>query len=207
MGIKVFDFFSGCGGTSKGFEMAGCEPVFALDCDRDAAETYKLNFPGVIFQEKKIEDLDPEYLKTLIDRYEENPILFCGCAPCQPFTKQITNRRKNDQRTNLLSHFGLLVKRFLPHFVFVENVPGLQKLDSNQGPLPDFEELLDELGYHHQRKIIASQIMAYLKCVGEWCSLPIVIILSAFLNKPMDRKKRPTQQSEIGLVIQNYCLQ
>ncbi|WP_141398039.1 DNA cytosine methyltransferase [Nitrosomonas ureae] len=38
MSLNVFDFFSGCGGTSKGFQNAGLNPVFALDHD--------LNRPG-----------------------------------------------------------------------------------------------------------------------------------------------------------------
>jgi len=45
--IKVFDFFSGCGGSCKGFHDVGMEIVFALDDDPDARETFESNFSGV----------------------------------------------------------------------------------------------------------------------------------------------------------------
>ncbi|MGZ3749344.1 MAG: DNA cytosine methyltransferase, partial [Pseudobdellovibrionaceae bacterium] len=44
--INVFDFFSGCGGTSKGFELAGLDIQMAIDSDKDAALTYRNNFPN-----------------------------------------------------------------------------------------------------------------------------------------------------------------
>ena len=40
--VKVFDFFSGCGGTSAGLRSAGMEIALGLDNDRDASQT----FPG-----------------------------------------------------------------------------------------------------------------------------------------------------------------
>jgi DNA (cytosine-5)-methyltransferase 1 len=157
MTIKVFDFFSGCGGTSKGFQLAGCDLVFALDCDPDSAFTYRMNFPQVRFCEERIENFSSDYLRPLIAECGSNPILLSGCAPCQPFSKQNTQRRKNDGRANLLSHFGGIVEKIRPHFVFVENVPGLQNVKGKVGPLGEFERLLDEMGYFHRRKIIASQ--------------------------------------------------
>ena len=42
--VKVFDFFSGCGGASCGFRAAGMDVVFALDRDPDARRTFELNF-------------------------------------------------------------------------------------------------------------------------------------------------------------------
>ena len=45
MSVGVFDFFSGCGGTSKGFQDAGMKPVFALDFDNEAADHLPEKFP------------------------------------------------------------------------------------------------------------------------------------------------------------------
>ncbi|EPR3725177.1 DNA cytosine methyltransferase, partial [Escherichia coli] len=47
--IKVFDFFSGCGGTSQGFHQAGMDIVFGLDFDVDAASSFRANFPQAAF--------------------------------------------------------------------------------------------------------------------------------------------------------------
>lgn len=39
--IHVYDFFSGCGGTSAGLKTVGMEIVFGLDIDLDSANTFK----------------------------------------------------------------------------------------------------------------------------------------------------------------------
>ena len=43
MNNKIIDLFCGCGGLSKGFEMAGFEPVLAIDFWKDAIDTYNFN--------------------------------------------------------------------------------------------------------------------------------------------------------------------
>ena len=39
----VIDLFCGIGGFSKGFEMAGFEPILAIDFWKDAIDTYNFN--------------------------------------------------------------------------------------------------------------------------------------------------------------------
>ena len=41
--IKVFDFFSGCGGTSEGLKEAGMDIVLALDNNQEALKTFERN--------------------------------------------------------------------------------------------------------------------------------------------------------------------
>jgi len=148
MKIGVFDFFSGCGGTSAGLQKAGMQIVLGLDIDPDAASTFRSNFPSAAFVQRDISDLRPVNLKPIVERAREvRPILFCGCAPCQPFSKQNGNRDHTDKRIPLLTHFGRFVRYFKPEFVLVENVPGLQTMSWEPGPLPDFIELLNALGY------------------------------------------------------------
>ncbi|MBT6226866.1 MAG: DNA cytosine methyltransferase, partial [Candidatus Scalindua sp.] len=47
--IVAYDFFCGCGGTSRGFQNAGIDIAFALDIDPDAKNTFTQNFPETIF--------------------------------------------------------------------------------------------------------------------------------------------------------------
>ena len=151
--IKVFDFFSGCGGTSCGFQQAGLDIVLGLDFDKDAAQTYRSNFPSAEFIEGDIRALQADALKPWIkDRVE--PILFCGCAPCQPFSKQNRQRVKSDPRKNLLSEFGRFVEHWLPDYVFVENVPGMQRVKGDSGPFAKFKTLLKKLGYRFDVKVL-----------------------------------------------------
>lgn len=156
MTLNVFDFFSGCGGTSKGFQNAGLVPVFALDFDADAANTFKVNFPNVSFSASDITSYDADELDNLV--CQSGRTLFCGCAPCQPFTRQNTNKpdRKTDSRRSLLSKFGELVAKYLPDYVFVENVPGIQRVVGNS-TLTRFKKRLEELDYYTVVGIIESQ--------------------------------------------------
>ena len=156
--IAVFDFFCGCGGTSRGFQQAGMDIALALDIDADSKNTFTRNFPETIFCDKSISKVSESDLRPALDEHQDRLKLFCGCAPCQPFTKQYTEARKYDTRRSLLSQFGRVIEGHLPDFVFVENVPGLQKVSKNKrGPFPAFKELLTRLGYEMDFSVVAAQ--------------------------------------------------
>lgn len=156
--IVVFDFFCGCGGTSRGFQNAGIDIAFALDIDPDARNTFTQNFSDTIFCEKSITEVCSADLLPVIKKHKNSYKLFCGCAPCQPFTKQNTEHPKYDKRRNLLTQFGSIIKEFKPDFVFVENVPGLQKVTKNKrGPFPAFKKCLAEMGYYITYGVVSAQ--------------------------------------------------
>ncbi len=158
MTLDVYDFFSGCGGTSRGFQDAGLNPVFALDLDEDAADTFQDNFPDVSFSRSDIARFDKSRLDEVIFDEKGRGTLFCGCAPCQPFTKQNTTKpdKRTDNRRFLLSTFGTMVAEYLPDYVFVENVPGIQRVVGNS-TLARFEKRLEDLGYHTAVGVVDSQ--------------------------------------------------
>lgn len=143
--INVYDFFCGCGGASYGFQSAGMRIMLGIDNDPDAAATFKRNFPNAHFVQKDIREIQPQDLEEYVDRTV--PMLFCGCAPCQPFSKQNKKKKIIDERINLLAEFGRFVAYYRPDFIFVENVPGIQNFPLNEGPLADFCLLLSDLEY------------------------------------------------------------
>jgi DNA (cytosine-5)-methyltransferase 1 len=153
MKIKVFDFFSGCGGTSTGFMMAGMNVVFGLDNDPDAAATFRANIKGATFVEKDIRMVKVDVLAPLLGG-KGFKMLFSCCAPCQPFSKQSRTKTDGDPRRSLLLEFGRFVKHWKPDYVFVENVPGLQRVDGLAGPLPEFVGLLTKLDYSFEIKVV-----------------------------------------------------
>ncbi|MDR7025937.1 DNA cytosine methyltransferase [Pseudomonas peli] len=155
MNIDVYDFFSGCGGTSCGFRDAGFNIKMGLDIDHDSAETFKLNFPEAHFIEADIREIEPSEISSIIRR--ENPILFSGCAPCQPFSKQNRHQQENDKRLNLLDEFGRFVKHWLPEYVFIENVPGMQVKAAKSKTFSRFTNLLTELGYSYSTDVVEAQ--------------------------------------------------
>lgn len=148
--IKVFDFFSGCGGTAQGFKQAGLDVIVGIDNDKDAAETYKYNIKPELFLNDDIRNIKTDSIKTYIDKYKkENYILFCGCAPCQPFSSQNKKRfSKDDRRFSLLDEFSRFVEEYEPDFIFFENVPGMKKLKPEESPLYKFEKKLINIGYY-----------------------------------------------------------
>ncbi|MDR1168516.1 MAG: DNA cytosine methyltransferase [Heliobacteriaceae bacterium] len=157
--IKVFDFFSGCGGTSAGLQKAGMDVVLALDTDKDAIETFQKNIRPEKTVCEDIRKVEINAVKEFVDKYNKTHyILFCGCAPCQPFSSQNKKRfSSEDKRIDLLSEFLRFVKECNPDFILCENVPGLQKIDKD-GPLPNFIKNLKNMGYNvPEPKIVHAQ--------------------------------------------------
>ncbi len=158
MPIKVFDFFSGCGGTSAGLRASGMDIVMGLDFDQDSSTTFQNNFPEAKFIHDDIRQVETERIKFTIESCGDHPILFSGCAPCQPFSVQNQKRNKKpDARIDLLAQFGRFVAYYLPDYVLVENVPGIQRKIQAESPLEKFTILLTNAGYTFEARVISSQ--------------------------------------------------
>ena len=158
--IQVYDFFSGCGGTSIGFRQAGIEHALAIDSCPDAMRTFQKNLRTTSVINEPIESVNAQRIEAYYNK-ESAVRLFCGCAPCQPFTKQKTNTKKyasEDNRRSLLAYFSAIVHDCLPELVFVENVPGLQKVSSEDGgPFSLFIKQLENDEYFVDYSVIAAQ--------------------------------------------------
>lgn len=175
MSIEVVDFFSGCGGTSCGFRNAGMKILAGIDIDSDAASTYRFNFPEAQFLNTDIRKLSPNILHEIISN-RKGPLLFAGCAPCQPFSRANKNCIESDSRRNLLNEFARFVAYWLPEYVFVENVPGMQKL-TKDSPLMSFQALLTKLNYKFETAVVPA----------SWYGVPqtrerLVLIASRFTS-------------------------
>ena len=122
---------------------------FALDHDADARASFQANFPGAHFEFADIREVNIQAVQRRVEAERPNAVLFSGCAPCQPFTKQNTKRPRfdEDERVPLLAHFARLVESCQPDLVFVENVPGLQKLGCDSQPFGEFLGRLEVVGY------------------------------------------------------------
>lgn len=145
-GVVLADFFAGCGGTTRGFTDVGIKPVLAMDWDEDAAATYRLNFPETTFIERDILQLTVDEVQGALPPSGESIRLFAGCAPCQPFSGHRHEPTASDNRSFLLLEFLRFVTALDPELIFVENVPGMQRLSTSQGPLAEF---VDEVSRTH----------------------------------------------------------
>lgn len=154
--IDVFDFFSGCGGTSLGFQNHGFNILGGLDFDHDCAETFRHNFPDAGFLEGDIRKIECKDLAPFIKKKRKTPLLFCGCAPCQPFTKQRRYLSNNDTRKTLLSEFIRFVEYWKPEFIFLENVPGLQKIQKSGTVFGKFLSKLTQMNYSFDSSVVSA---------------------------------------------------
>ena len=155
--FKVFDFFSGCGGTSAGLRAAGFDIVLGLDNDRDAERTFQANFPDAEFVCANIEEVAEESLDGIVGRCSGHPLLFNACPPCQPFSQQRRGGAVADNgRLGLLNRVLRFVRRYRPEFVFTENVPGLRDGSLGRETFLHFMYVLGELGYQTCQDVVRS---------------------------------------------------
>jgi DNA (cytosine-5)-methyltransferase 1 len=144
--IRVADFFCGCGGTSAGLKSAGMDIRFGLDLEPEASETYRRNFPEATFIENDIEEVAPSEVALSLGE-GGGPLLISACAPCQPYSTFVGQRRP-DSRRSLLLRLLPFVEHLKPTFVFVENVPGLKAAHANASTFTRFCKALRRQGYH-----------------------------------------------------------
>ena len=81
---KIIDLFCGCGGLSLGFEMAGFEPILAIDLWKDAIITYNHNRKKRVGMCSDIKELSNEFLKSLNEDGEIVGVI--GGPPCQGYS-------------------------------------------------------------------------------------------------------------------------
>lgn len=156
--MRVIDFFCGCGGASKGFELAGFDIALGIDFDKNAADSYKANFPSTEFIHDDIRNIKVKHIAEKIPDWKESDLVFCACAPCQPFSSQNKNRHSGDKRRSLLSETKRFIRAFRPAYIFIENVPGIQnvKLEEN-GPFADYLHFLSRFGYQYEYRVVSSE--------------------------------------------------
>ena len=150
MSKKIIDLFCGCGGLSRGFELAGFETILAIDMWNDAIKTYNHNHSKNVAICKDIRDLDNNFLEEL---NKNNDIVgIVGGPPCQGYST-VGKRDINDERNYLYLEYCRVVEKVRPQFFVLENVKGLLTL--NDGLFKqDIIKRFSDLGYNVTYKIL-----------------------------------------------------
>jgi len=142
--LTVIDVFSGCGGSSCGFRLAGFNIRAAIDKSPLATESYKLNFPGTGVLTREIMHVNAEAVgRDLLAEADLAPgecTVVLGCPPCQGFCR-LSKDGANDPRNKLVSALSKIVAVVQPEFCVIENVPGLPYGSGKN----IFQEVLEEL--------------------------------------------------------------
>ena len=126
--MRLIDLFSGCGGLTLGFSSSGLfEPVFAVEWDADAGETYRLNFGDHV----AVADIADVTQFPTAD-------IIVGGPPCQGFST-LNMRGVGLERCDLWREYVRVLAAVRPAMFVMENVPRL--LSSSEYKL--FREHLD----------------------------------------------------------------
>jgi len=122
------DLFAGAGGLSAGFRHEGFHVALAIEKDKNAAQSYRVNNPGVPVLEADVRRIRPRDILRLL-RYKRGEITaVIGGPPCQGFSAA-GPRRPMARRNFLYRSFGAMSHGLGVSFLVMENVPGLKRVN------------------------------------------------------------------------------
>lgn len=149
---SVIDLFSGCGGLSLGFEMAGFDVRVAIDNWKDALVTYSYNRNRVPTLCADLLTLSPEEVASKYSITDVDVII--GGPPCQGFS--VAGKRIiDDDRNKLYKSFVRFVDYFKPKAFVMENVPNI--LSIGKGVIKDaIMKDFCNLGYKVEYQVLLS---------------------------------------------------
>lgn len=124
------DLFAGAGGLGSGFRREGYRVALAIEADRHAAQTYRLNNPGVPVIEARItERTSAGSLRRYISTRSKIGVLLAG-PPCQGYSAA-GSRRPDDPQNRLFGHVARLARQLDVKYVVIENVPGVRRVNGH----------------------------------------------------------------------------
>ncbi len=135
--MRVVDLFCGCGGLSRGFELAGFNVVAGYDNWSAAIAVYKLNFEHPINQ---IDLSNVHEASEHIAQYK--PDMIIGGPPCQDFSSA-GKRNEDNGRGDLTLSYAKIISIIKPIWFVMENVATITKTRK----LVEAKEIFKTTGY------------------------------------------------------------
>ncbi len=123
----VVDLFAGAGAMGLGFKEAGFRVVAAVEIERHAAQTYRLNHPGVPVLEASVNDVTGDVLRSWLPGLDAPAVVIAG-PPCQGYSAA-GSRTIGDRRNLLFRHVSRLARELRARSVLIENVPGVRRVN------------------------------------------------------------------------------
>ena len=114
--MPVVDLFCGCGGLSKGFELAGFDIVAAFDSWQSALTCYNANFN----HDAHFLDLN-DVAGSVAAIMPYAPTIIIGGPPCQEFSN--AGKRQEGPLADLTYKYAQIIAAIRPQYFVMENVP------------------------------------------------------------------------------------
>jgi DNA (cytosine-5)-methyltransferase 1 len=139
------DLFAGAGGLGYGFRQAGFRIALAVEPDRHAAQTYRLNHPGTPVIEAEINKTTAaKSLRRYMPGVHTIAVLLAG-PPCQGYSAAGA-RDPRSPINRLYRHVARLAKDLNAQSVCLENVPGVRRVNGH-GFLNSIRDALRRAGF------------------------------------------------------------
>ena len=151
--MTMLDLFSGAGGLSEGLHEAGFETLYANEIQVRYAETFALNHPSAIVDQRDIRIVDAKKVRRELGLAKGELTLLAGGPPCQGFSINAPVRSSDDRRNHLFKEFLRFADEFQPQAVLIENVPGLVSFNEGE-TLAAILAALDSHGYTADVRIL-----------------------------------------------------
>ena len=173
-GFKAASTFSGCGGSSLGYRMAGFRVEYANEFIDSARDSYRSNAsPFTTLDGRDIREVSPEDILSAIRIKPGELDLFDGSPPCASFSTsgkrqsgwgQVKKYSEKTQRTDdLFFEFTRLLSGIRPKVFVAENVSGLIK-GAAKGYFLEILQALKDCGYRVTCKVLDAQWLGVPQC-------------------------------------------
>ena len=142
------DSFCGAGGMSRAAEQTGLHIKYAFDCNKNACNTYKLNFPNANLHCLWAHDFVRKNIDCRVDIAHFSP-------PCQFFSDAHTKVGKDDEmNTASLFAVGELLKKSRPRVVTLEQTFGIVLRARHQGYLSSLIQVFTSHGFSVRWRVL-----------------------------------------------------
>lgn len=165
-GFNAVSTFSGCGGSSLGYKLAGFRVLWASEFIPAAQDTYRANHPDTILDTRDVRTVKAQDILDAIGMQPGELDLFDGSPPCASFSTagkreagwgKVKNYSDTKQRTDdLFFEFIRLVSGVRPKVFVAENVSGLVK-GTAKGYFLEILAAMKAAGYRVKCKVLDAQ--------------------------------------------------
>ena len=165
-GLTCISTFSGCGGSSLGYRMAGFNVIWANEFVEAARATYKANCGATIVDGSDIRELQPSGVMSTLGLKAGELDLLDGSPPCCAFSMagsreklwgRVSEYSETAQRTDdLFFQYIRFVRELQPKCFIAENVKGLV-VGKAKGYFKSIFQALESCGYRVGARVLDAQ--------------------------------------------------
>lgn len=154
--FKLVETFAGAGGLHLGLENAKLKTLAAIEFDKFAAETLRINTSGIKVFQEDINIIAEQGIGDYLSKEEiETVDILSGGYPCQSFSYAGKRKGLADVRGTLFYPYSELLKQIRPKVFIAENVKGLITHDKGK-TLYTMIKIFEEQGYTIQWNVFNS---------------------------------------------------